>query len=370
MKRIAYVVHSLNLGGAERLAADMALALNQEFDIQVLCLDEPGLWAQTLRNKNIAVHCLYRQPGLDLRIPYLLAKFARQNKIDLWHAHQCTPWFYAGISRLLYFKPKLLFEEHGRHYPEQKNKKRSLINRIVLQPLSSDIVAVSRDIKQRLVDYEGLSAGKIKVVYNGTYLPQELSAEDRSSARKKLGIADDDFLLGTVGRFDPIKNLPLALNAFKNLQKEHKKLKLALIGDGPEYENIYQLSKQMGLNGSVLMPGYQDDPQNWTALLDCFFLCSFSEGTSMALLGSMAAKVPAIVTDVGGNPELVQDGQTGWVIPSNDARAFAQAIQDAVSNPDELHKRGQAAKKRFQSNFTFQNMLNSYRQLYSSLMFT
>lgn len=114
---LAYVVNSLNPGGTEKLVAEMSFAFAAEFDIVVLCLDEPGLWANDLRDREIPVHCLWRQPGLDLAMPMRLAEHFRRCHTQIVHAHQCTPWFYAALSRLLYPAPRLLLEEHGRFFP-------------------------------------------------------------------------------------------------------------------------------------------------------------------------------------------------------------------------------------------------------------
>lgn len=368
MKRIAYVVHSLNLGGAERLAVDMALALARDYELCVVCLDEVGLWADSVRDKHIPVHCMYRQPGIDLGVPLALARFARTHGIDLWHTHQATPWFYAGLSRLVYPGAKLLFEEHGRHYPEILSLKRIRLNRWVLQPLTHAVVAVSRDIQKRLVLYEGLNHNRIQVISNGAPIPPPVTQEQRRELRRKAGIQEQDFLLGTVGRFDAIKNLPLALEAVAEVARKHPRLKCLLVGDGPEHAKVQQEVARLGLQDRVLLPGYQDDPATWTALLDCFFLVSFSEGTSMALLGAMAAGIPAIVTDVGGNPELVHHGRTGWVVPSGDGQGLSAAITEAVSTPEQCQVLGHAARLRFNSFFTFEAMLAQYRDLYAALL--
>ena len=216
---VAHVVHSLNLGGAERLAADMALTFKDEFQTSILCLDEPGIWANGIRRQGIPVYCLYRHPGFDLRVVQFLSRYARRLKIDLFHAHQCTPWFYAGLSRFINPSTRLLLEEHGRHYPEVLNRKRNWVNRLVIQPLTSQITAVSGDVRERLSKYEGLSRRRIQVVYNGARRPEHLSKDERARVRQEFGFRKDDFIVGTIGRMDPIKNLPLFLKALAEVCK-------------------------------------------------------------------------------------------------------------------------------------------------------
>ena len=164
---IAYVVLSLNPGGTERLVSDMALFLAERFNIVVFCLDEPGAWAKNLRKCGIPVHCLWRQPGLDLSVSFRLARLFKQWNISLVHAHQCTPWFYSALSRVIFPKTRLLFEEHGRLLPEMDKPLRRWVNRLLIRRLTHRLVAVSKDIRDRLVTYEGLNSDDIEIVYNG-----------------------------------------------------------------------------------------------------------------------------------------------------------------------------------------------------------
>jgi hypothetical protein len=156
--RLAYVVHSLNPGGTEKLVVQMSLIFKADFTVHIICIDEPGLWANDLRAQGITVTSLNRRPGLDFNISVQLARIFRRDQTELIHAHQYTPWFYSALSRVLFPSPKLLFEEHGRFFPERKNYKRILFNKVVIRPLTHCIVAVSEDIRQRLHCYEGLNA--------------------------------------------------------------------------------------------------------------------------------------------------------------------------------------------------------------------
>ena len=133
--KLLHVVNSLNPGGAERLAVHMSQSFASEFEVSVVCLDEPGLWASGLRRQGIPVYCLYRQSGLDAGVALKLAQYCRRHQVDIIHAHQCTPWFYAGLSRLVYSSPRLLLEEHGRFFPEVMNRKRAFFNKTAIRHL-------------------------------------------------------------------------------------------------------------------------------------------------------------------------------------------------------------------------------------------
>jgi len=367
-KKIAYIVHTLNPGGTERLAADMSTTLYQQFDISVICLDEPGLWADSVREKGIPVHALYRQPGLDLRLPIKLASFARKNRINLFHAHQCTPWFYAGLARMFVPWVKLLFEEHGRHYPEVMNHKRILFNKFLLQHVTTRAVAVSRDVKERLAVYEGLALKKTSVVYNGAKPTKKMDGGEKKSLREQFGFKKHEVVMGTVGRLDPIKNLPLFIKGFKKVKAEFPALRGIIIGDGPLFPEISAMLRSLGLENDIVLTGYRSDAASLMNLMDIFILVSFSEGTSMALLESMSLEIPAIVTDVGGNPEIVINGETGWIIPSDDHTAFEKVLHEAILDVDKRAQMGVAAKGLFCDKFVFSRMIEQYRIIYDELM--
>ncbi len=365
---LAYVVNSLNPGGTEKLVVEMSVAFTSEFDVSVYCLDEPGVWASDLRGRGIPVHCLWRQPGLDLAIPTKLARHFRRCGTQIIHAHQCTPWFYAALSRLLYSAPRLLLEEHGRFFPEVYKLKRVLLNRTLIKRLTHRFVAVSEDIRQRLVRYEGLGGGQIDVVYNGVRTESPLGPEDREALRRGLGFEPESFVVGTVGRFDPIKNLPLLVESLARACRELSTLRGLLVGNGPMFAQVGSLVKQAGLSNRIQMTGFREDARKLIQGMDLFVLSSFSEGTSMALLEAIAAGVPVVVTNVGGNPEVVANGYTGWVVPSDSADDLTAAILEAVKDLSKRQQFATAGQRRFEERFTFDRMIDGYRQQYGTLL--
>lgn len=365
---LAFVVNSLHPGGTERLVVDMALALSPAYRLSVVCLDEPGLWAAHLREKGIDVTCVWRQPGLDFGVAVKLAQHFRRHRIDIIHAHQCTAWFYSALSRLLHERPRLLFEEHGRFFPEMKNWKRALVNRSLVRKLTHRFVAVSEDVRRRLKIYEGLNGTRIEVVYNGVSPESRLTDAAREQLRSQLGFGAGDFVVGTVGRFDPIKNLPLLVHSVAQAGKDIPALKGLLVGDGPDFPEIQALVEKLGLAQNIVLTGFREDARQLVQCLDLFVLSSFSEGTSMALLEAMAAGIPVAVTDVGGNPEIVEKDRTGWVIPSGDLEGLVTAILEAGQNRALTHSYAEAGRDRYMKHFTFDRMLGHYQRIYHDLL--
>ena len=365
---MTYVVNSLNPGGTERLVIEMSCAFAAEYSVDVVCLDTPGAWARELRERGVSVATLWRQPGIDLSMPGKLAKHFRQRGTRIVHAHQCTPWFYAALSRLLFPAPRLLLEEHGRFYPEVENRARAFVNRALVRKLTHRFVAVSADIRQRLQRYEGLDARQVEVIYNGVSPPQTLSAAERSRLRAEMGFAEGDFIVGTVGRFDPIKNLPMLVSSLATAVKKVPSLRGLFVGDGPVFQDVRQQIEREGLNGRVHLTGYRSDARRLVQCFDLFVLSSFSEGTSMALLEAMAAGIPAAVTAVGGNPEIVSDGVNGWTVPSEAVPALAEVLVQAAQDTGRRASFAQAGRQRFEERFSMAGMMRAYRNCYAELL--
>lgn len=365
---LAYVVLSLNPGGTERLVVDMARTFASTYEVNVFCLDEPGDWATVLRESGIPVHVLWRRPGLDLSLALRLAAHLRACGAHIVHAHQCTPWFYSALARLLYPLPRLLLEEHGRFHPEVDKPLRRIVNRWLIAPLTHRFVAVSKDIRSRLERYEGISGDRISVVYNGVAPAPALDARERERLRARLGFSAGDFVVGTVGRLDPIKNLPMLVAALERAMSGVPHLRGLIVGDGPLREETADLIGKAGLSATVLMTGHRDDARSLVQCMDLFVLSSLSEGTSMALLEAMAAQVAVAVTDVGGNPEIVDAGAGGWVVPSGDAAALANVIEGAANDTPVRERVAQAGRDRFVERFGFDDMVDTYRQIYRELL--
>ena len=367
---ILYVVHSLNPGGTERLAADMALRFSREFNILVAALDEPGRWAKALRSEHIPVYGLFREEGLDLSIPFKIARISKTEKVDLIHAHQTTPWFYSALSRYLVPRPRLLFEEHGRFFPEIRHPKKIWFNKAFISPMTHVVVAVSKDVGKRIVEYEGIAPGAVKVIYNGKAPPPDELFDPGVRLRLKnaLGFKKSDFLVGSVGRFDPIKNFPMLVKAIAEARKEEEAIKGVIVGDGPAFMEIKELVDQLHLGDAIRLTGFRDDASRLMAAFDLFALTSFSEGTSMALLEAMSLGVPPVVTSVGGNPEIVEHGRSGWLVPSDDVNALKDTLLRCVRSREELTRIGEGARNVFLFRYTFDHMIDAYRKEYHDLL--
>ena len=367
-RRVLHVVHSLNLGGAERLASQLAMTMSDEFEIIVVCIDEAGFWASEVRDAGVPVIELHRQPGIDLVVTAKLAALAYKHNAALFHAHQYSPFFYSVLTRAIAPRTKLLFHEHGRHYPEVDSPKRRAVNRHLFQKLTTRIVAVSEECRERVVKYENLPREAIEVVYNGVKAPPPADDETRLATRKQLGLGPDDVVTGTVGRLDPVKNVPLALGSLAALLPSNPHLKLLVIGDGPARADIEARAASLGVTDKLVMTGFRDDAAELVCAMDIFLLPSLTEGTSLALVGAMAAGLPAVATSVGGTPEVLEQGRTGLMVESEDQEGLTAAIEELLGDPARARRMGEAAREEYLKRFTFDGMIDRFRTIYRELL--
>jgi glycosyltransferase involved in cell wall biosynthesis len=332
----------------------------------IFCIEEPlGPWGRDLRDKGLRIDSCNRRPGFDRHVVGRLRRFLRETAADVVHCHQYTPWVY-GTLAALGLRTRVVFTEHGRFYPDRASAKRRYINP-VLARMTARITAISEATKQALVRYEYLREDRIDVIYNGI---QGLAANPDAAARlrSELQIPTGAPVLGTIARFDPIKNHPMMLRAFRRVLDAHPECRLLLVGDGEERATIEALIAELDLGGRVILPGYIPEPAAWLEAMDIFLLSSFSEGTSMTLLEAMSLGKPCVVTEVGGNPEIVQAGVTGAVAASDDADAFAGDVLAILADHALLAQLSAAARTRFREHFSSATMARRFAAVYASAM--
>ena len=175
-------------------------------------------------------------------------------------------------------------------------------------------------------------------------------------------------MIGTVGRLDPVKDQGTLVRAFAALCASHpeqaERLRLVIVGDGSTRAGLEQLAREEGLAGRTWFAGARDDVPELMRALDVFVLPSLAEGISNTIMEAMATGLPVVATDVGGNAELVVEGQTGYLVPRDDPRAMATALARYLQQAEQLQRHGEASRARAESTFSLPVMVNRYREVY------
>ncbi len=354
--------------------------------------------------------CGHRKPGwfiIDWRIVRQVVRFVREQKVDILHAHNHAPNLYCTIVSLLTGVP-MIVTRHGQGYKTLRWR----ILTYLLAMRAKKVVFVSEDAKRVAIANHTVPAKKAVVIHNGVdtrrFTPRETtdirlqtadrnnqnpeSRSQKSEIRRRLGIPADAVVIGSVGRLSPEKNYPLLVRAFASLSRKVAGCQVAelsreaspssvnnnpttqqpnnittfllLVGDGPERGRIEVEMGRYGIKDCCLIAGMQADVRPWLRAMDIFCLSSDTEGLSISLLEAGACGLPSVVTDVGGNKEVVDGGRTGLVVPKGGEHVFKDALSKLSSDVSLRERMGDEACIRVSGCFATACMLRAYEGLY------
>jgi glycosyltransferase involved in cell wall biosynthesis len=363
--RVAFILHVMQVAGAEVLVRETIDRLQNVIEPCVLCLDEVGAIGERLQARGVPVVAFHRRPGIDWRLFGRMAAELRARQIDVVHAHQYTPFFYASIAaRRSGMRPRVIFTEHGRHYPDVVSAKRRVLNRLVFDRLADDVTAVCEFSARSLADTDGFSRARIRIIPNGIDVPEYAAIDDRAALRVRLGLSPSRRYVIIVARFHPVKDHATLVRAFRQVASAHDDVELLLAGDGPLRPALEGQIRELGLVERVHLLGVRSDVPDLLRASDVFVLSSVSEAASITLLEAMGSSRPSVVTNVGGNPELVRDGVDGLLVARGDSTEMALAIKRLLSNPALAERMGRAAAARVRERFLLDDTIRAYADLY------
>jgi glycosyltransferase involved in cell wall biosynthesis len=358
----------MQVAGAEVLVAETVRRLAGRIAPTVFCLDGVGPLGERLRAEGVEVVCLDRRPGRDWRVAWRLAKEFRAREIEVAHAHQYTPFFYAALARLAMWRaPRVILTEHGRHYPDVVSPLRRTLNAWVLEYLADAVNACCAFSADSLHRIDGFRAKRVEVIENGIDLPRYGPAEDRAGLRRRLGLRPDRRYVVCVARFHPVKDHATLLRAFAEVAAARADVDLLLAGDGPLRGELEQTAARLGVADRVRFLGVRGDVPDLLRAADVFALTSVSEAASLTLLEAMAARLPVVITAVGGNPEIVRDGREGLLVPRGDAPAAAVALLRVLDDPAAAAAMGTAGRARVEECYRLDRTIDAYFRLYRRL---
>jgi len=353
---ICHIVLSLEPGGLENGVVNVVNGLDPaEFRSSVCCLQRGGEFVGRLR-PGVEVAWMDLRPGNDPWMPMRLARLLRRWGIDIVHTRNAESFFYGSLARRLAGVPAMVHSEHGRVFPEKPW--RAVAQRLLLQNVDAAF-AVSERLRADLVRELRVSADRFNVLYNGV----DIERFQRGRPQAQSSATSHGLLIGSVGRLAAVKNYALLLHAVARLP-DASSWRLILIGDGPERAALSQLAARLGLEDRVEFRGHREDVPQLLQQLDVFVLPSLSEGMSNTVLEAMAAGLPVLASDVGGNPELIESERSGVLFPSGDVTALTEQLDRLIRSPDLRARLGAAAALRARTEFSMEAMIARYASLY------
>jgi sugar transferase (PEP-CTERM/EpsH1 system associated) len=366
---VLHVIHHLQMGGMENGVVNLINTMPDErYRHAIACVEDFTNFRERLTRPDVEVFALHRSKIGVWGLRRALYRLIRDRGPALVHTRNQS-----GLDALLPARlagVKAIHSEHGwdvDNLDGQQWKPRLL--RRVHSPLVTGYVTVSKHLAQYLGETVGISSTRITQIYNGVDTARFTPATSSPGPWLPENFRSPElFRIGTVGRAQEVKDQATLLRAFAHLcaaLPEHRsRLRLLIAGDGPLLESLRDLARTLDIAEQVWLPGARDNIPEVLQALDVFVLPSLNEGISNTILEAMACGVPALVTNVGGNVELVSDGECGRHFAPRDVHALSGHLKDYLLAPDLRAAHGASARARAGERFSLDAMVERYAAVY------
>jgi glycosyltransferase involved in cell wall biosynthesis len=232
------------------------------------------------------------------------------------------------------------------------------------------LIAVGPEVRDDLVALGVAPAKKFVVLRLGIDLERRVADAEahRADLRRLFGIPDDRFVVGWIGRMTAIKRVPDLLEAFRRLRNRGVDATLCLVGDGPDRTEIEQRAHVLGIVRDTIFAGYQRDVAPYYGLFDAFVMTSANEGTPVVAIEALAARRPVVATAVGGVPDVVRDGEDGFLVAPRDLDGLAARLEDLARDPERRRRMGEAGRARALERYAVTRLVDDVDALYRELL--
>src|SRR5215510_4498840 len=371
---IAHIIHRLAVGGLESGLVNLINNMPPtRYRHAIVCLTDYTDFRERIRDKHIPIVALHKAEGHDLGVYVRLWRVLRLLRPAIVHTRNLSGLEYLALAAMVGI-PGRIQGEHGRdiYDLDGTSTKYNLLRRAI-KPFVQHYIAVSEDLAEWLVHTVGADRRCVTQIYNGVDIQR---FAPRVGPRPPLGpegfASQDTLVVGTVGRMHEVKDQLTLVRAFlhmlSTLPQARVWLRLVIIGDGPLREEARQLLHAASAESLAWLPGERQDSPDIMRALDVFVLPSLREGLSNTILEAMASGLPVVATRVGGNPELVEDGHTGQLVPPADPVAMAAALGVYSRDRGLAARHGWAGRQRVKSHFSMAAMVNSYLAVYDAVL--
>ena len=334
-----------------------------------------GKFTNILRKKDIKVYNIDTRRSFRFDKAIKLARIIRKEGINLVHSH--TPLGGVILSRLGGWLAGVPVITHTHTWdfinPNPFVKQyQFILSWITSRLFCAKVIAVSESVKKEIIK-QGVTANKIAVIYNGIDLDGGRYSKTPIEIRKEFGLKENQYIIGEVARLCIDKGQCILIKAMQKVVKKNPDTIFMIIGEDLERAGEYEkelkvLASDLHIRQHIIFVGYRSDITELINAFDLFVLPSFVEGLSVVILEAMAAKKPVITTSVGGNPEIVIDGETGTLIPPEDPDKLAEAIIYHLENPEISKKMGEMGYERVGIYFSLSQMLDKVMNIYKEVL--
>lgn len=364
--KILHIIYQLNTGGLENGLVNLINHLpGDQFEHAILSLSYSTEFKNRIIQPNCKIIDLNKEPGPLFLYFAKILKVIKQLNPDIVHTRnlsavecQMVAWF-AGV-------PVRIHSEHGREPNDANgdNKKNQLIRKIT-SPFVQHYIALSKELEKYLIQKIKVSPKRIAQIYNGVdYIKFMPKLDTGATIPDPININ-----IITVGRLQAVKNFQILIEAIaKLIQAGYQNVKLRIVGNGVEKDNLQRLAESLNIAQAVEFLGDRQDVADLLCNSDIFVLPSLIEGISNTILEAMSCGLPIIASHVGGNPEIVIDNQTGLLFQTKNVSELTTAIEKYIKDKNMRCQHGNNSRKRIEEQFSLESMVAQYESTYHQLI--
>lgn len=378
---ILFVLDNLTIGGAQKLALDIAQNLDatrvQPFACTLFSSEkiENEPFAVELRKMNIPLARLQLKSWRDFRTFAQFRKLVKDWHIDVVHGHMIPADFWACLTAKLAMRAKTVYTRHNSYPINGQSSKAQLW---LLNNFAADnIVAISNTIKNYIEEETFAPAKKVRLIYNGVdsvRFNPEISGED---VRKEWGIGSDEIVVGNISRYEPRKGYDVFVRVAAGLASKFPDVRFIACGHGPQKDELLNMAEELGLGKKLIFTEPRPDVEKFIAAMDVFLFPTYwGEGLPLSVCEAMACGKPVVASNIGSNKELVTDGENGFLPAPKDwkmatdglpAEPFIQKIAQLIENPELQKTMGIDGRARVEKLFNVKTMVKEHEKFYSEL---
>jgi glycosyltransferase involved in cell wall biosynthesis len=364
MINILHLIETSGPGGAENVLINLSAGLDSIRFRSIVCLRKDGWLKDELERRHICTYVKKEKGFIDIGFIIKLLRLIIRERISLIHSHEFLMGFYGALLGKL-AKIPVITTFHGKDYYWEKARRR-LAMRFIAN--NCQLVTVSNEMRQFLSEKVGISVDLLKTINNGIDLKIYSERDNPAVIKKTIGIDKDTKVVGTVGSLYPVKGQTYLLRAVPLILNENPDVMFLFIGRGEQEKELRQEALNLNVSSRVRFLGFRSDVPALLDVVDVFVLPSLSECLPLSVLEAMAKKIPAVVTDVGGNREIIDDRVTGFIVPPANVDALADRISILLNNERMAEAIGRRASETVRQKFSLETMLLKYESMYDTIL--
>jgi len=367
---LIHFTDALERGGKERVIVDLTKNLDPSmFDSYVLCLNHAGSLAAEISGRVLHL----RQSNTRLR--FLKRILTLAGAVRCLHAsdahfvigHNFSANFYAALSSVICRKKNFVAVLHSYDSRAENTLLRKVLTRWILGRARAT-ACVSQNVADSFLSiHPRINRGTQHVIRNGVDYSRFTIGPCSGKIRRQFNLNLSQPVIGTIGHLTSAKALDILINSMKIVTESIPEAALLIVGEGPQKQSLMDLAAANGLEKQIFFLGERKDVQKILNSINIFVLSSIREGLPVSLLEAMACGKPVVVTNVGGIPEVVEDGETGFIVNPSDSAALAGRIIKLLREPGAASEMGARARQRILNHFSVERMSRSFEMLLQGL---